>query len=279
MTARQTLDMEAKDYLGYIAHFWKNLAQTIPREDFVKFLSSNLGASMFNAPLPKIRDTARLMYKGYVTQQYTRYSAFHIISNMDSKKINEYLSDVIALNKKYGVFYDTVDYDLSPVVMDEAIKKSSLTNYKSIFSELLDDDTLKAKKSLKKPTSISIGGKAPRSKNSQIGEVVKSKAKVKSKTSPKTKSKTSPKTKSKTSPKTKSKTSPKAKPKTSPKTKAKSPKTKAKTKAKISPKAKAKVTKKCVDYKVTELKTMATVLKIRGASKMQKKDLCDALGI
>jgi len=209
---------------------------------------------MFNAPLPKIRDTARLLYKGYVAQQYTKYSAFHIVSTLDSKTIDLYLAEVIALNKKYNLFYDTVDYDFSPSVMDKHIKNAALANYKSAISELTDELKKDKKISKAKPKAGS-----PKAKAKAKAPKVKAKAKAKV-------------------------GSPKVKAKAKAKAKAGSPKVKAKAKAKVgSPKAKAKAKAKakkgCADYSMADLRSMASTFRIAGASKMRKTELCSALGI
>lgn len=200
---------------------------------------------MFNAPLPKIRDTARLLYKGYVTSMFVKYGAFYLSSKLDSKKIESYLADIVALNKKYGVYYDTIDYDLSPTSMDKHIKKMAVANYKAIFSEIMEE---------KVPTK-----KSPKAKSS------KAKAKTLSITIPSApRSKVSVK-KAKTSSKEGKSVPPKAKVK--------------KGKAKTVSKAKAKKTKGCDDYTLSELRNMAKVLRIAGSSRMNKRELCGTLDI
>lgn len=232
--------MEAKDYLGYIAYFMQKIAPLVSKSDMMAFLSKNLGSQMFNSPLVKVRDTARYMYKGYVTQQYTRYGAFHIISKIDSDKIPKYLAETITLNKKYGVYYDTVDNDLSNAAMDAGIKKFSLTEYKSILSEFIEED-------------VSI-------KKSKVGKAKVSKAKSKSKVAKGDLN--AAKGKSKTS-----------------KGKTKVAKSKSPIKSKVKkPKAKSK-TKSCSDYTISELKAMAASFKIPGALKMKREDLCESLGL
>jgi hypothetical protein len=244
-------DMESKDYLGYIAYFWKNLAQLVPKDDFIAFLSSHLGGKggvpTFNAPLPKVRETARLLYKGYVVSVYTKFNAFHIVSTLDSSAIDTYLKDLIALNKKYKIHYDTVDYDLSPAAMDINIKRSSLANFKAVFSEMIDEKVSSRTGTTKAPARVRAKKSSPTTKRVP-STTPGPQSRVPAKKSP------AKKTRAKVSP--------------------------AKRPAKIGVKKTAAITiNSCVDYTVPELKAMASMLRIPGASKMKKAALCVALGI
>jgi hypothetical protein len=147
--------METKDYLGYIAYFVKNVDQVAPRPDYVRFFKKHLGAAMFSAPVPKIRDVARLMYKGYIGTTYTRYGAFYLISKLDSTQIDKFINETVAIAKKYDVYYDTIDRDLSNTAIDKNIKKFALANYKSILADYSDDVPKKAvaKKTATKSTA------------------------------------------------------------------------------------------------------------------------------
>lgn len=242
-----TIDMEAKDYLGYIAHFYKNLSQWIPKREFAELLAAQLGPSGLNAPLPKVRDTARLLYKGYVTSAYTKMGAFHIVSHLDSKTIDLYLADVIALNKKYGVYYDTIDHDLSLSNMDKHIKKASLANYRAVFSELFDDPVTIKRVPKKSPVARKTPAKGTRTKSpAKATSTVASKKAIAAK---------------------------KAAIARAAVTKKSPPK---KTVAK---KTLTIALKGCDDYKLPELKEMARMLRIPGFGRMKKQALCAALGL
>lgn len=222
--------MESKDYLGFIAYFIQKVTPLVSKTDMMAFLSKNLGENMFNAPLAKIRETSRYMYKGYVAQQYTRYGAFHIISKIESAKIEKYLEETIALNKKYKVYYDTVENDLKNPAIDSAIKKMAMADYKAVFAAFLEEDLPKKTKA----------------KKAKVTKTKKPSAKV-----------------------------------TKTKRNAASPKIKAKVGSPKKGKGKKKSipVKDCSDYLVSELKVMASTLKIAGASKMKKGELCAALGM
>ncbi len=130
--------MEVSDYLGYIAYFYTSIDSLTPKHEYVDFLKSRVGPTMARAALPKLRDTARQLYKGYVASAYSRYGAFYLSSKLD-KDIDQFIVDTIALNSEYGVFYDTIDYDLTPVVMDRNIKRFALANYKVVLAKLFDE--------------------------------------------------------------------------------------------------------------------------------------------
>lgn len=233
--------MEAKDYVSYIAYFWKNYTLSVPKSEFLSFLNTKLGSKMFEAPLPKLRETARFLYKGYVVSMYTRYTPFYIVSKLEYLDIDKYLDEIIELNKKYDLFYITIDYDLTNSSMDSNIKKIYMSNYKSVLAELEDVSPKKVKTGTKtgKKLSEKDSSKKPKavSKNPKVGKPGKNSSK---------------KPKSVTAKSTSGKQRSSAK--------------------KVS-------YKKCSDYKVGELRGMAKGLKIPGYSKMAKNELCKTLKI
>ena len=238
--------MDVSDYLGYIAHFVKNIDLRTPDTDLIAFLTTALGkkatvAGIISAPLPKVRDAARLLYQSYVVSMYTKYGAFYLASKLDAKTMSTYLTSVIAQDKKFGVFYNRVDYDFTPAVMDSVIKKFSLPNYKAIFTERLGlESTGKVGRTTKaKPQTIAITRiRAPKKTPVRGG-----------------------------------KKSPAKKPKSISIVDTPTPPTRGK-KGKVKGKART-----CKDYKVPELKALASALKIPGASRMKKPELCKVLGV
>ncbi len=220
------------------------------KDDFTTWLRQTSGVKdITKAPLPKIREAARHLYKAYVAATYSKYSPFYIASKLDSPTIEKFLKDTITLNKRYDVFYDTIDYDLSNASMDEHIQTDSLLNYKSVFSDIYKDPNAKAKKApatkrapvrRAAPKKTTRRAPAPTAKKSiQIDFVTDDDGSDDAVAAPK----------------------------------------RGKTLAKKAP-AKPKVKAKgCKDYLVKDLRTLASTLKVRGSSKMSKAELCEALGI
>lgn len=217
----------------------------IPKSDFLKLCKDHLGKELFKAPLIKLKEFARLLYKSYVASLYSRYTAFHIVTILSSKEIENYLKETIDLNKKYGVFYDTVDYDLSPASMDKNIAKSNIPGYTTILKSIAENSNAAA---------------APR------------KAPVKKATSPKKVVKVNSPKKT-TGPK-------KAVKVNSPKKGVKTTVTPKVPLIRKAPAAKTLVkVRTCKEYKITELKQMARQIGMRGYSTMIKAELCKSLKI
>ena len=116
----------------------------MPANEFLKFASQKLlkpvNGAMWDAPLPKVRDFARLLYKSYVVSTMIRVRPSYIAMKLDgSGVIEKYLTKLVNLNKEYDVYFDTVSEDMSDKWVDSEIKRVSLDSYKKILGSMVDD--------------------------------------------------------------------------------------------------------------------------------------------
>jgi hypothetical protein len=153
--------MERSDYLGYIAHFVKNVDQLATRSEYRKLFAKFIGTKTLETASDKeVADLARHLYKAYVAHIYTRYSARYLAEKLSSTDIAKLIEDQVALDKKHKIFTDLIDRTLTTSAVDKNIAKQALTSYKLIIEELYAEKAVKktkpkkspAKKVTKKPT-------------------------------------------------------------------------------------------------------------------------------
>lgn len=151
------------------------------KSDFSAFLTSNLGNDLTKSSLAKTRDLARLLYKGYVASTYSKFRPFYLVLKLKND-IDDFINDTIKLNKKYGVFYDTIDYNLAAKNIDKHIEETSNPNYKSILAELNDvteDEESSEPKKVKKTKVTKLKAKKVKKTLAKNKSKVKNKTKVK----------------------------------------------------------------------------------------------------
>lgn len=126
--------MEPKHYLGYIAHFVKNVDQLTPTDDYRDFFRTNLGTpNPMSAPDAKVRDVARWMYRAYVASMYVRYSPYYLMTKLSSKECGDLVNLIVEITDRYGL-YKSVAVDISVSASDKEIKNKAI-DYKSILSK------------------------------------------------------------------------------------------------------------------------------------------------
>jgi hypothetical protein len=131
--------MERSEALAYIATFIQNSSINsidASKHEMRRFFEAKLGKSLFSSTDKKIIELARHLYKAHVVRAYTRYRAFDLARKLDSSELEALLKAQVALDKKFGVYYDTIDRDLSDKAVDRAIRKQGLTNYKAILKTM-----------------------------------------------------------------------------------------------------------------------------------------------
>lgn len=130
--------MNRDQCLAYIAHFIENLSPSTSKYEWRQYLkkSSVLGDELFSADDEALKKLARHLYRSYVLSAFSRHRAFTVASKMSDKQIEEYLSAVLELDKKYKVDYDTISSDVDQKSVDSAIKKVDFARYKSVLSKL-----------------------------------------------------------------------------------------------------------------------------------------------
>jgi len=160
--------MEKKDYLGYIAHFVKNIDQRDNRDtptsenEYRAFFVKHLGTTnIISAPDPKIRDLSRHLYKAYVASLYIRYGAYYLASTLTSKQLSELIAGQTGLIDEYGL-YKSIDDDIAVSNIDRHIKKDGLDTYRSILTKYLPKSA--APKKTAPPKKTAVTKKAPAKK-------------------------------------------------------------------------------------------------------------------
>lgn len=144
-------------YLTYIAYFIENIATTTTKHEWRGYLakSSVLGPELFAGEDEALKKLARHLYRSYVLSHFSRHTAFTIAAKMTDKQIEEYLSAVLEMDKKYKVDYDTVSTDIDQKSVDSAIKKVTLAKFKAVLSKIDPKNS---------PTRIKAAAAAERSK-------------------------------------------------------------------------------------------------------------------
>lgn len=133
--------MEERYYLGYIAHFLKNIDQLTSVDQYRKFFNDFLGTSdLLQAEPDKIKMLARKMYKAYILGGYLKYSPFVLLTGPTTKQLSELMREVSDLLAKYNLPEDLLDTDLSLSNIDYHIEKDSLGKYASILDVYLPEE-------------------------------------------------------------------------------------------------------------------------------------------
>lgn len=238
--------MDSETSLAYIAHYVSNIASMAGTSQLRSYFSKVLGTSgkaLFAVDDAELAKLARHLYRSHVVAVYSKYDAFYLASHLTDKQLEGYLADLLTLEKKYGIVYDTISTDLSKAAIDKHIKKNGETRFKSILAKL---DPMNS------PTTIKAKASAARLKAKEA----KLKAAGKSTASTTKKTTTSSRTK-----------------------KAASPVKKTSTKSTTTKKTTRKPTKSCNDHNLKELKEMAKAAGMTGYSKLDKSSLCKKLNI
>lgn len=241
--------MDSETSLAYIAHYVSNIASMAGTSQLRSYFSKVLGTSgkaLFAVDDAELAKLARHLYRSHVVAVYSKYDAFYLASHLTDKQLEGYLADLLALEEKYGIVYDTISTDLSKAAIDKHIKKNGETRFKSILSKL---DPMNS------PTTIKAKASAARLKAKEA----KLKAAGKSTASTTKKTTTSSRTKKAASPVKKTRTS--------------------STKSSTVKKTTKKPTKSCNDHNLKELKEMAKAAGMTGYSKLDKSSLCKKLNI
>lgn len=125
-----------ENYLSYIAYFIHNVSPTTSKYEYRDYFAKVLGDDLFAADGSKLKKTARHLYRAYVASVYSRMPAFRIAEKLSDKQIEEFVQSHEELEKKYKVYYDTIDKDLDDKSVDKKIKTLQLTAYKSVLSKI-----------------------------------------------------------------------------------------------------------------------------------------------
>lgn len=169
--------MERKDYLRYIAHFISHVDPLVSRVEYRDYLKRHVGPSLTAAPESKVRDTARHLYAAYVTSLYSRYGAWDLARKLTTKDIAALLEEEVAIGKKYGVYTETVDRDLSSKGMDRHMKAiSERTGYEKALTEIMEDaPAAKPRKApVKRAPVKKATGKSPAKRKTPVKKTGKS---------------------------------------------------------------------------------------------------------
>jgi hypothetical protein len=178
--------MDVKDYLGYIAYFVSNIDQTASRIEYVRFFKQQLGDKMFASLPSKISVLSRRLYAAYVASSFTCYSAFYLASKLTFNDLVSLTGAITSLYNEWGIYYDTIDDDLSTSNVDSHIKKRALTTYKSILVQYESENVkvAKTKTVAKRTAAKTTRAKVAKSSSvssakSKSAKTVKAKAKSK----------------------------------------------------------------------------------------------------
>lgn len=153
--------MQKDHYLGYIAHFVRNVDQLTTDSEYRAFFIKHLGTSnVINAPDLKIRDTARLMYRAYAVSLYIRYSPYYLMTKLSFAELGEMMGSLMQIVDQYDL-YKSVEGDVSISSTDKHIKKYALDTYRSILAKYSPAPKVKttkktsaaAKKTVRKPAA------------------------------------------------------------------------------------------------------------------------------
>lgn len=130
--------MSKDKYLAYIAHFVTYISGITTKSEWREYFgrSSVLGSDLFAADDAAIKKTARHLYRSYVLAVFSRHGAFEIASRMTDKQIEEYLTGVLALDKKYKMDYGTISTDIDQQSVDARIKSTDFVKWKSVLAKL-----------------------------------------------------------------------------------------------------------------------------------------------
>jgi hypothetical protein len=161
--------MSKDQYLAYIAHFVTHIAGLTTNTEWRKYLGrdSVLGDDLFAADDAAIKKLARHLYRSYVLAVFSRHGAFMIAEKMSDKQIEEYLSAILALDKKYKMDYNTISFDIDQKSADAHIKRIDFVKWKSVLAKLdpknsptrikkeaaAEREKAKAARAAKKPTT------------------------------------------------------------------------------------------------------------------------------
>jgi hypothetical protein len=141
--------MQKEHYLGFVAHFVKNVDQMTPDSEYRSFFVKTLGTSnVLGAQDVKVKDMARNMYRAYVASEYIKYSPFYLLTTLSSKQLVDLVGTISEMVDSYGL-YSPIDTDLTISTIDSYIKKLGLDTYKSVLSKYSSSTPTKA--AAKKP--------------------------------------------------------------------------------------------------------------------------------
>jgi hypothetical protein len=185
--------MDKKVSLAYIAKFVENVP-TASKYELRAFFAGKLGSKLFESPDKKLEDLARHLYMAYVVSAYSRHDAVRLASLLTSEQLEAYLKSQVALEEKYGIYYNTIDRNLKVSEIDKKIKKLGITNYKAVLSKLIPANS---------PTAIKAA-KALEREKAKAARVKKTSATSKSTKTVSKSTKTSTKTTTKSKPVVKS---------------------------------------------------------------------------
>ena len=128
--------MNTDTFRGFIAFYTSSVDNLTGPIQYRALFKKIMGTDMQRASDAKIKELARHLYKAYVAGLYVRRNATTIASTLSSEQIEGLIKDQVKLLKKYDLFVEHTDIDMSAAAVDRRIKELASTDYKSRLAQL-----------------------------------------------------------------------------------------------------------------------------------------------
>ncbi len=128
--------MSTDTFRGFIAFYTSSVDNLTGPIQYRALFKKIMGTDMQRASDAKIKELARHLYKAYVAGLYVKRNATAIASTLSSEQIDDLIKDQVKLLKKYGIFVEHTETDMSAAAVDRRIKELASTDYKSRLAQL-----------------------------------------------------------------------------------------------------------------------------------------------